>query len=255
MTQARPRPLDALLLCASLLSPLVAAAAPADPLASAGQLLLVTAHDWHSTGATLRRFERKQESAAWTAVGSPMSVSLGRHGLAWGRGLHPLTGIQGPIKREGDGRAPAGVFRLSAAFGDEQAVPAIADTAKLPFTPVSAELKCVDDSASRYYNQIVDRREIIDTDWQSHEEMRRDDGQYSLGIVVAHNAALPVPGAGSCIFLHVWRAPGAPTAGCTAGTFDDLVMLFAWLDASRQPLLVQLPQREYQRRRSAWKLP
>jgi hypothetical protein len=46
--------------------------------------------------------------------------------------------------------------------------------------------------------------------------MLRQDGRYALGAVVAHNSTPPVPGAGSCIFLHVWESPVTPTAGCTA---------------------------------------
>jgi len=42
---------------------------------------------------------------------------LGRAGLAWGLGLHGNPPFPGPIKREGDGRSPAGAFELSSAFG------------------------------------------------------------------------------------------------------------------------------------------
>ena len=49
------------------------------------------------------------------AVGEPTPVTIGRAGSAWGLGLHPAQ--RGPQKREGDGRAPAGVFRIGTAFG------------------------------------------------------------------------------------------------------------------------------------------
>ena len=70
--------------------------------------------------------------------------------------------------------------------------------------------------------------------------MRRDDHVYELGVVVEHNDAC-VPGRGSAIFLHVWREPGAPTAGCTSMARDDLLRLLRWLDPAAEPLLVQLP--------------
>jgi zinc D-Ala-D-Ala dipeptidase len=47
---------------------------------------------------------------------------VGRNGLAWGIGVVPTDDAQvrsesAPVKREGDGRAPAGIFALSTAFG------------------------------------------------------------------------------------------------------------------------------------------
>lgn len=227
-----------------------------DPLRASRQLVLVVADAWHSTAATWRCFARETTAQAWSAVGPPVAVSLGRNGLAWGRGLHCNPDQHpAPVKREGDGRSPAGVFRLNAVFGDAKALPAITGRARLPYWPVTADLKCVDDPASPYYNQFVDASQGVASEGWSCEAMLRDDGQYAVGVVVAHNAAPPVAGAGSCIFMHVWRAPGAPTAGCTAAAVDDLVTLFGWLDASRLPVLVQLPADEYALQRDRWQLP
>lgn len=228
---------------------------PADPLASARQLVLVTAAGWSSQAATLRRFARSDESAAWSAVGAPFAVSLGRGGLGWGLGEHRVAANGAPVKREGDGRSPAGVFRLTDAFGYAGGDSALARSAKLRYWPITSDLLCVDDAASSHYNRFVERSRVTAVDWTSHEEMLRGDAQYSLGVVVAHNAAPALAGAGSCIFMHVWRGPGLPTAGCTAAAADDLMALIGWLDERQQPLLVQLPGPEVERRRSAWKLP
>ena len=78
----------------------------------------------------------------------------------------------------------------------------------------STDLQCVDDAASDHYTQIVDRKQVA-SDWQSAEEMRRDDGLYEWVLDVAHNPDAK-PGAGSCIFLHVWSGPESTTVGCTA---------------------------------------
>ena len=228
---------------------------PAEPLAGARQLVLVTAKDWSSTTATLRRFERGDESASWSAVGAPFAVSLGRGGLGWGRGVHRVAADGAPLKREGDGRSPAGVFRLTEAFGYAPGDSALARSAKLRYWPISSDLICVDDGASSHYNRFVERSRESVVDWTSHEEMLRGDGQYAFGVVVAHNTAPALAGAGSCIFLHVWRGPGLSTAGCTAAAADDLRVLIGWLDERQQPLLVQLPEPELERRRSAWRLP
>src|SRR5437016_550418 len=86
----------------------------ARPLATARQLVVVRSADWQATSGELRRYQRRE--AGWSEVGDPAPVTLGRSGLAWGRGLHGAPPGR-PIKREGDGRAPAGAFALTASFG------------------------------------------------------------------------------------------------------------------------------------------
>ena len=61
------------------------------------------------------------------------------------------------------------------------------------------------------------------------EKMLRDDGLYKWGVFVEHNPAA-APGAGSCIFLHIWKDSTTPTTGCTAMAEKDLVKLLRWLD-------------------------
>ena len=81
---------------------------------SAGQMVLVTTADWDATTGTLRYYER--DGANWRQVGSGFDVTVGRSGTAWGIGLHTARS-DGPVKREGDGKAPAGVFAIGTAFG------------------------------------------------------------------------------------------------------------------------------------------
>jgi len=218
-------------------------------------LLVVVAELWQSSAGRLRRFARDGRDGAWLPVGEPVTVSLGRSGLAWGRGLHPPPGRGGPQKREGDGRAPAGVFAISALSGAAAAEGEPDRVAKLPCLRATGDLKCIDDPASTHYNRIVDQASLAEPDWISCEDMLRDDGRYEIGAVVAHNADPPLPGAGSCIFLHVWEAAGMPTAGCTAMAPADMRVIAGWLDGAAAPLLVQLPQAEYERCREAWGLP
>lgn len=182
-------------------------------------------------------------------------VSLGRAGLAWGLGMHETVTGGTQYKREGDGCAPAGVFAITELFGEASADSPFAQAARLPYRCTGPDLKAIDDPTSIHYNRIVDQREIAHPDWTSHEEMRRADERYAIGAVIAHNTTPPLPGAGSCIFLHVWQAPGVPTAGCTAGARADIVMICDWLDGGAAPVLVQLPQAEYRRYRTPWALP
>lgn len=223
------------------------------PLALSRQVLLLVAPEWAGCDAQLQRFERIGCSDNWQLIGESIAVSLGKSGLAWGRGLHPS--LAGRAKREGDGCAPAGVFAISALFGNFPPDSAFVRAAKLPYLPATADLKAIDDPASRYYNQIVNQSEVPEPDWHSCEEMLRSDQRYAVGAVLAHNSEPALPGAGSCIFLHVWECAGAPTAGCTAMSLADMTALAAWLDGAAAPLLVQLPQAEYERLREAWGLP
>lgn len=83
----------------------------------------------------------------------------------------------------------------------------------------------------------------------------RSVGGYRWGVVVEHNAAPPVAGKGSCIFLHIWQAADKGTAGCTAMEQTNLEELMRWLDAKKRPVLAQLPEGEHKRLRAAWRLP
>ena len=221
------------------------------PLARSRQLILVTTRDWDALQGTLQRFKRKNSKSAWRPVGAAIPVVVGRNGLGWGAGLNAQTG-DGPSKKEGDGKSPAGVFRLGPAFGYAPA--SRASWLRVPYTPLAEDTECVDDVNSRHYNLIARRGGAGEVDWKSSERMREVAG-YRWGVVVAHNAGPRVAGRGSCIFLHIWAGPDKGTAGCTAMGQPDLEELLRWLDARERPVLAQLPEGEYARLRAAWKLP
>ncbi|MHC1701900.1 MAG: L,D-transpeptidase [Humidesulfovibrio sp.] len=224
----------------------------ADMTGPSRQLLLVSAESWDASSGELRRFERAEAGGQWTAVGGPVFVNLGRNGLGWGRGLHGLALGSGPVKREGDGRAPAGLFELGPGFAYD---PDEAGPVRLPLLKADENLLCVDGTESRYYNQIVQKNSVAAPDWQSAEDMRRADGQYRLGALVLHNMDPVVPGGGSCIFLHIWRDRGMATSGCTSMAPEDMLELLRWLDAERAPVLAQLPRLELERYAASWRLP
>ena len=219
------------------------------------QLLLVVAAAWDSQTAQLQRFARNTPRGEWRPVGLATPVSLGKSGLAWGRGLHSPASVNGRDKQEGDGCAPAGIFAITALFGEAAPDSPLAHAARLPYLPATPDLKAIDDPASAHYNRIVDQSSVAQPDWVSCEDMLRSDSRYAVGAVVAHNAEPPLPGAGSCIFLHVWAGEGVPTAGCTAMSLTVMSEIAGWLDAAAMPLLVQLPLLEYARLRTPWGLP
>ena len=238
---------------AALLGLLVAPLQAADVVqwSEGQQLVRVLSADWDATSAQLHRFERTGD--AWTEVGEPMAVSIGRSGSAWGLGLSPPQ--EGEQKREGDGRSPAGLFAIGTAFGY-----AMSAEYGLDYLPLKAAHYCIDDPESWLYTQIVDTRDVGALAVSSSTEpMRRDvhlngDQAYRLGFVVNHNEKA-ISGAGSCIFAHLWRGEGEPTAGCTAMSEASMTALLDWLDAVREPRFLLLPREVYLKLEQEWGLP
>ncbi|EJM33935.1 hypothetical protein PMI26_05989 [Pseudomonas sp. GM33] len=218
----------------------------AQGLDGSDQLIVVTSKGWNDIQGTAQRYERHGQTLQ--KFEAPFAVVLGKNGMGWGKGLLDSGPPEGPVKQEGDGKAPAGMFKLGTAFGYAPS----ADT-RLPYLSLTPSIECVDDSQSTRYNELVDGA-VVEKDWSSSERMRRPDELYRQGIVIQHNTPAS-PAAGSCIFFHIWRGPTAPTRGCTAMDPADIARLLDWLDPGKSPVLVQLPQAQYEQLRERWKLP
>jgi L,D-peptidoglycan transpeptidase YkuD (ErfK/YbiS/YcfS/YnhG family) len=224
---------------------------PSSWLAEGTQMVLVIAPDWQAPSGLLQAFERR--NGQWQATDIQFAVSTGKKGSAWGRGLH-ISPEEGPVKIEGDGKAPAGIFRIGMAFGQAPSLPT-----GLDYRQMTGDDWCIDVNASPLYNRIVSVRDVgREAIEGSSEPMRRDihsgDHLYNKGFVIAHNPDNR-PKGGSCIFAHLWRSPGAATAGCTAMTEPDMDRLLLWLNQSKNPVFVLLPDAEYQHLKSPWQLP
>ena len=195
------------------------------------QLLVVTTKNWSISSGIMQRYERHNKS--WQKVGKAIDIELRRNGLGWGIGLHDIPKDAKFIKKEGDGKAPAGIFRLNQAFGY---APFKID---YPYEVYKETDHCVDDINSKYYNKIVDSTKI-DRDYKSHEYMKFPKNYYKYGIVVDHNGitdgSKSKKGAGSCIFIHI---KSVPTAGCTVMTENEIKEVLRWLDPKAHPLLIQ----------------
>ena len=238
-------------------------AAEPGALMQSTQMIVVTTPDWNAVEGTLQRYQRGTPREPWRRAGEPIAIVVGKNGMGWGIGViatdDPKVRLASdPVKKEGDGRSPAGIFALGTAFGDSaQPLPGL----KTPYLQLTPSIECVDDSSSKYYNRVVDRSAVV-PDWKSSEHMRNVGEAYRWGIVVGHNggdmrsnANPPVPGSGSCVFLHIWGSGNRGTAGCTAMSQDQLETLLTWLDPTRKPLLVQLPALGYARLARRWGLP
>lgn len=135
-------------------------------------------------------------------LGRRFPCSVGRGGIV------PAT-----VKREGDGATPAGVHRLVGMLYRPDRLTRPSDWA-LPIGPCDL---WSDDPADEDYNLMVRVPHGF-----SHEKLRRADPMYDLVILTDWNWPHAEPGRGSAIFLHQWRRPGAPTAGCVALSRRDL---------------------------------
>jgi L,D-peptidoglycan transpeptidase YkuD (ErfK/YbiS/YcfS/YnhG family) len=201
-------------------------------LLASQQILLVVSDDFNSSKATLQAYENG------VPFYKKIVVNIGKNGLGWGLGEKEFDVKKGePLKYEGDNKAPIGVFKLTNLFGYSKD-----NSFKMSYFYTSKELICVDDSDSNFYNQLIE----ANGNEKSFEKMKRKDGQYELGIVVAHNT-MAKKGRGSCIFIHVQRAQNTPTAGCTSMPLADLKVIAHWLDKKKNPLLIQIPKSKIQK--------
>lgn len=230
-----------------LLLPATAFQLPADST----QCIVGTADGWDSSQVTLALYEKS--GGQWRQVGPSWNGRLGRNGLAWGRGIHPNP-PGAVLKKEGDLKAPAGVFHLGGAWGYDRS---IQKHPQLFYRQVTARDLWVEDPASPQYNRHIVLPHPPSTDWERKQQMKLNDPPHALKLFIAHNAPPQVvPHGGSAIFFHIWRQGGTrATAGCTTMAEDKLRWLIARIDPAKRPLYVLLPRAEYQQRRENWKLP
>jgi L,D-peptidoglycan transpeptidase YkuD (ErfK/YbiS/YcfS/YnhG family) len=122
-------------------------------------------------------------------------------------------------KREGDKKTPKGIFKIQHLYFRK-------DRLKKPIT----SLKCIEISSnmgwcddaqySKKYNRLIKT-----SDNAKHEKLKRNDKKYDLLIPIKYNFGNPIPGLGSCIFIHLTKNYNC-TAGCIAlNKKDFLIML------------------------------
>lgn len=220
------------------------------PFSASLQAVVVTAADWAATSGKAQLFERKTAKSKWKAAGDSFAVVLGRSGLAWD-GTAARDTAAPETKQEGDGNSPAGLFPLISSFGTGGKPEAV----ELAYTKLGEYTECVDDTASGFYNRIVDRMHVGNFDWRSSEKMLAVGDEYGLGVFVAYNSYPVEKGRGSCIFLHVWKSPTDTTSGCTAMDRRDLERIVAWASPAKNPYLVQLTDEDHAKYRKKWNLP
>jgi len=141
-------------------------------------------------------------------MGRTIPCALGRGGI-------------GPKQGEGDRITPVGRWRLLTVFYRAARLPP--PEGRLPTFPTGLFDGWSDDPKDLFYNKRI--RPMRPR--SSHENLRRPDPLYDIVVTTDFNTRPVIPGAGSAIFLHVWRAPRAPTAGCIAFRVADLRWILA----------------------------
>ncbi len=140
-------------------------------------------------------------------MGRRFASSVGRGGIVDARG-----------KREGDGGTPAGTHNIVGMLyrPDRIARTALPDWA----VPIGLGDFWSEDPDDPDYNLMVRTPHRF-----GHERLRRADPLYDLVLITNWNWPYAVPGRGSAIFVHRWRRPGYPTAGCVGFSPDDLIWI------------------------------
>ncbi len=177
-----------------------------------GQVILVTSSPSVAVSAWRR------STSDWQLALPPRRGSVGRNGV-----------VSEAAKREGDGCTPAGIYAIRRGFGTTPIATA------LPYQTTTSGDIWIDAPDSPQYNQWI---HVNRYPTSSYEVLRRTDGQYDRAVVIEYNTDPIIPGLGSAIFLHIWSAVGAPTAGCVATDRDTVDWLLGWINPKLYPVIV-----------------
>ena len=124
------------------------------------------------------------------------------------------------LKREGDNKSPCGKWKLEKLYFRTDKTPRPA--ANLRTTALRKTDGWCDAKGHKDYNRPI-RLPFA----ASHETLWRNDEAYDLIVTTNHNQRPRVQGAGSAIFLHIWRKGAIGTEGCVALRAADLRKVLA----------------------------
>jgi len=120
-------------------------------------------------------------------------------------------------KREGDGKSPEGSWLITEIYSRHD---------RLQGPKSAKQLKpsdgwCDAPESNRY------NRKVKLPFKASHERLWRDDEAYDILGITNHNQHPRIKGAGSAIFLHLWRDGANFTEGCIALRRRDMLVLLS----------------------------
>lgn len=188
----------------------------------ADKLVLVVGNPTDPAKTTLTYFE-KDKNGMMQQVFSVEAVS-GMNGIS-------------TDKKEGDKKTPQGVYSFTSAFGMKENPGSI-----LSYRKVVDGDNFVDDSNSKYYNRLVNDREVA-RDWNSAENLIRQAPHYNYALVLNYNPDC-IPGKGSAIFLHCPKSSNnTGTSGCISVPEDRAKELVTKVDQNTKIIVV--PEAKY----------
>ena len=121
-------------------------------------------------------------------------------------------------KKEGDKKTPKGIFKIENLYFRK-------DRKEKPLTLLRCiEIRkdmgwCDDIFFPKKYNKLFKIEKKV-----KHEKLKRRDNKYDFLIPIQYNFKKPVPGKGSCIFIHLTK-DYKPTAGCIALKEKDFLIM------------------------------
>jgi L,D-peptidoglycan transpeptidase YkuD (ErfK/YbiS/YcfS/YnhG family) len=210
------------LLSLAILSLSPAAAVPAEAaecpaeLSTVTKVIVVTAERADSFKATIDTYARASPTEKYKRELTQARAVIGRNGWAWG---HAWPAPDGERKKvEGDGRSPAGLFKMGRPFG-------FASQQRPGYLLLeNGKTFCVDDVRSEAYSRIVPRQSL--PRGTTGEDMRTIP-LYEHGFVIDYPSDRDAR-SGSCVFVHLWRTPRQGTAGCVAADRATVLKLQEW---------------------------
>ena len=121
-------------------------------------------------------------------------------------------------KREGDKKTPKGTFKIENLYYREDRL--VKPTTSLKCIKIEKNIGWCDDiNFPEKYNKRIEIEKKI-----KHEKLKRKDSKYDLLIPIKYNFKKPIPGIGSCIFIHLTK-DYKPTAGCIALKKEDFLIM------------------------------
>ena len=121
-------------------------------------------------------------------------------------------------KKEGDKKTPKGTFEIEKLYyrKDRLGKP----VTSLKCVKIEKDMGWCDDiNFPKKYNKIIKIEKKI-----KHEKLKRKDYKYDLLIPIKFNFKKPIPGLGSCIFIHLTK-DYKPTEGCIALKEKDFLIM------------------------------